>query len=877
MPIRKHYLNIMGLFLWLVPGWTHAQDLISTVGGTLTVDHENTTNSAESSPYVVDGDATTKFLLYNFSSVTMVYAFTSAVKVDRYALTSANDASTRDPKDWAFSASTDGSTWTTLDTKTGETFANRQQTNYYTVANNTSYNYYRLIISKNNGATLMQMAEWWMFQTEAPTAPSDFIALAASNTAVYLEWTDNDAAGASNEEVFLLERSADGTSFSLLDSVAADVVFYDDVDLDPGQTYSYRIRSTNAAGASSYSDVASVTTLNEPGQAFDVTDDGGVLVSTGAESSPDLLEYLIDNDFSTKYLSASPAFPVIMTYAATTIIPLKITNYTITSGNDAEDRDPKNWTLEASEDSTSWTVLDTQTDFDFPLRSQTYRFVIADADPENYRFFRLNVSEDAGSADFQIMEWEIIAIPTDAPAIPTELVVADSTYQTLTLEWSDNSANETAFLIERSADGITFSQVGSAGADETSFTDEGLTSYTVYYYRIRAVNADSYSMYSETISGMTGANPYYPFAPENVVANTAGDDSITLTWTDVSEVETGFEIQRSGDGVTFAVIDSVEADVETFEDVDLLKGTTYYYRLYAYSDLGRSDLPSNTASATTSGHNMEPSFDPIPDQYICAIDTTYRISITGITAGEGESGQTYRFSVSAEPAELFESLVVTQTELDTTYLSYEAATKDIPSAVVTVTITDDGGTNNGGIDTYSQSFVLTTDLSEVDITSDVENDVPRGTTLTLTADGADTYVWNMGPGILSALDQAAISVKPTQDYLYEVVGTSLYGCHFSQTYLMTMAGDHVPEVNNILTPNGDGYNDVWQVWNINTYIDNQLKVYNTAGQVVYQQSNYDNTWTGQSHGKKLPAGVYFYVIDLGSGLTPLRGSLTIIY
>ncbi|WP_433545222.1 GH92 family glycosyl hydrolase [Streptomyces sp. CA-294286] len=81
------------------------------------------------------------------------------VKVVSYALTSANDAAERDPKDWNLLGSADGTTWKTLDTRKDESFASRFQTKTYGFANDTAYRHYRLEITRNAGAPLLQLAD----------------------------------------------------------------------------------------------------------------------------------------------------------------------------------------------------------------------------------------------------------------------------------------------------------------------------------------------------------------------------------------------------------------------------------------------------------------------------------------------------------------------------------------------------------------------------------------------------------------------------------------------------------------------------------------------------------------------------------------------
>lgn len=858
-------------------GNAFCQDLITTVGGTLTVEHENDVNPNEDSPKVIDGDVNTKFLLFNFTSVWIQYEFTTATVADRYALTSANDAAGRDPRDWTFEGSNDGSSWTTLDTQTGITFASRFQTQVFTFENTDAYKFYRINITANNGDGLFQLAEWRMYKTQAPVAPSALVATATAGNEIYLEWTDNSNAPESSEDGFVLERSEDGTNFEEIATVAANTTRFTDSELQVNTAYTYQIKAVNLF-ESGYSNTASATTLNYPGYYTDITDDGGVLTPSVESTNPDEVSAkIIDNDASTKVFLGSVTFPVSFEYESTSNIEWLITKYTITSANDFPVRDPQDWTLEASVDGSVWDVLDTRTGETFSDRFEKRTFLVSAASATAYTHFRLNVSANGGSSNFQFAEWEVWGIPTEAPAIPTNLDVVDSTHHSISLAWTDNANNETEYVIERSTDGTVFQVVDSAGANETTYTDEALDTYTVYYYRIKAINGGSPSMYSAVVQTRTNVNPFFPFPPENVAATATSDNSISLTWDDVSTVETGFQIQRSLDGVEFEVIDSVEADVETYEDQELMKGTSYYYRLIAYNDLGQSEFPSNVATATTTGANIAPSFNNIDDVVACNTETLYEIKVTGITAGEDEANQTYRFTISSDTPDLFETLTIAQTTADTTVIAIKTATDAIASAMVTVTITDDGSTNNGGIDTYSQSFEVITDKTEISITSDTPNPVKRGATITLTANGGTSYTWLDGPGILSNLDNSTITVKPTQDYPYMVDVITPLGCQFTHKIAVKMAGDYNLDPNNILTPDNDGFNDVWVVWNINAFPENEVKIYDTSGRIVFSQKAYNNTWDGRSNGSQLPAGVYYYIITFGSGIPAISGSLTIVH
>ena len=68
-----------------------------------------------------------------------------------------------------------------------------------------------------------------------------------------------------------------------------------------------------------------------------------------------------------------------------------------------------------------------------------------------------------------------------------------------------------------------------------------------------------------------------------------------------------------------------------------------------------------------------------------------------------------------------------------------------------------------------------------------------------------------------------------------------------------------------LTPNGDGINDTWVIYNLGNHPGSIVKVFNSNGVQVFYSANYQNNWEGNYEGKNemLPNGSYMYQIDLG--------------
>lgn len=99
--------------------------------------------------------------------------------------------------------------------------------------------------------------------------------------------------------------------------------------------------------------------------------------------------------------------------------------------------------------------------------------------------------------------------PPPPPAAPTGLLATASGSTQINLAWTDNSADETGFSIERcqNAGCTAFAQIATAGANVTGFSNTGLAAGTSYSYRVRASNAGGFSSYSNVASATTVAPP----------------------------------------------------------------------------------------------------------------------------------------------------------------------------------------------------------------------------------------------------------------------------------------------------------------------------------------------------------------------------------
>ena len=189
------------------------------------------------------------------------------------------------------------------------------------------------------------------------------------------------------------------------------------------------------------------------------------------------------------------------------------------------------------------------------------------------------------------------------PAAPSNLTTSAISLTQISLSWTDNSSDETAFYIERSPNGSTgWVEIATVGAGVIIASDTGLTCSTPYYYRVRAYRSGDaqYSGYSNNGSGATVACNA-PAAPSNLITSAASQTQINLEWADNSSDEADFHIERSPNGSTgWAEIATVSAGVISYSNIGLTCNTSYYYRVRAYrsSDEQYSGYSSNANAAT---------------------------------------------------------------------------------------------------------------------------------------------------------------------------------------------------------------------------------------------------------------------------------------
>jgi FtsP/CotA-like multicopper oxidase with cupredoxin domain len=189
------------------------------------------------------------------------------------------------------------------------------------------------------------------------------------------------------------------------------------------------------------------------------------------------------------------------------------------------------------------------------------------------------------------------------PAAPTNLVAAaQAPGPRINLTWSDNSSNETGFVIERSVNGAAFAPLTTVAANVRNYADTTVAASTTYQYRVAAVNAAGQSAYATSASIALPAVPAPPTLQTMGGSRQGNSFRVTVTWTNVAN-ETGYMVQRATNSTFTTGLTSfnVGANVVTYTD-SAPRGTPgvtrYYYRIIAVNTGGQS-VPSNVLSIVT--------------------------------------------------------------------------------------------------------------------------------------------------------------------------------------------------------------------------------------------------------------------------------------
>ncbi|MFS2189414.1 gliding motility-associated C-terminal domain-containing protein, partial [Mucilaginibacter sp. Mucisp84] len=135
------------------------------------------------------------------------------------------------------------------------------------------------------------------------------------------------------------------------------------------------------------------------------------------------------------------------------------------------------------------------------------------------------------------------------------------------------------------------------------------------------------------------------------------------------------------------------------------------------------------------------------------------------------------------------------------------------------------------------------------------------------------YSWSPSVGLNNSVISSP-TASPTVTTVYRLTVTTAGGCQASATIKVNVLEQMV--IPNAFTPNGDGINDTWSIAGLAAYPNCTVNVFNRYGAGIFHSVGYAKNWNGSFNGYVLPAGTYYYVVDLKDGKKPLSGYVTLL-
>lgn len=329
----------------------------------------------------------------------------------------------------------------------------------------------------------------------SPSAPSSLSVTTASNTQLNVRWNDNS----NNEDGFKLERcqGLSCSSYSQIATVGANVTSYNDTGLSASTSYRYRVRAYNSIGNSSYSSSASgSTSANGTGLTgkyysnMDFTNlaltrtDATVNFNWGT-GAPD--PAVGSSTFSVRWTGqVQPQYSQTYTFYTTSDDGVRLW----VNGQQLVN----NWTDHGPTENSGTISL---------VANQKYDIVMEYYDNSGGAVATLSWS--SSSQTKQIIPRSRLFAVISVPPAPSNLVATAVSSSRIDLVWTENSADESGYKIERcQGTGCSnFTQIATVGALVTSYSNTGLAASTNYVYRVQAYNSAGNSSYSNTASART--------------------------------------------------------------------------------------------------------------------------------------------------------------------------------------------------------------------------------------------------------------------------------------------------------------------------------------------------------------------------------------
>jgi fibronectin type 3 domain-containing protein len=250
------------------------------------------------------------------------------------------------------------------------------------------------------------------------------------------------------------------------------------------------------------------------------------------------------------------------------------------------------------------TITDTGTN---ASASQAYAVNIPQVIGSNTGYVGFTGGTGGATAVQNILTWAYSPTATTVPAAPSNLTGTVVSGSEIDISWTNNANNATAVLIDRSTDGVHFTQIASVGPTVSSYHDTTLSPGNTYYYEVQATNAAGNSAFSNVFSAATLTAPP---PPTNLTATNITTAEVDLSWTNVATNATGIRIlKKLGNNSAQVVATGLPPTTTSYKITGLTPGSPYTFEVDALNSNGPSGavtlaadtLPTAVTGVTATG------------------------------------------------------------------------------------------------------------------------------------------------------------------------------------------------------------------------------------------------------------------------------------
>lgn len=175
------------------------------------------------------------------------------------------------------------------------------------------------------------------------------------------------------------------------------------------------------------------------------------------------------------------------------------------------------------------------------------------------------------------------------------------------------------------------------------------------------------------------------------------------------------------------------------------------------------------------------------------------------------------------------------------------------------------------------SSIASITVSSLTVNAGNDTTINFGSTVILDGQGGVSYSW-LPVTDLNNPNIANPIAAPSVTTSFVLTANDINGCTGTDeiTIHVNKMEDFTFIISNLITLNGDGINDTWNIEGIENYPSSQVSVFNSYGNKVYSASPYMNNWDALYGGSKLPDGTYYYILKFTDSEKIIKGAITIL-